>query len=137
MQLPYSKRSFECHRCPRDGAVDKSSGCPSWISFADGVAAIDHQTREERFVEGCSHRLMPQILRDLTRATYNHAAASESGRDTTLVQITTLRDEMMAAIQRELPVAMLFAARQLQAQQIVAQLEAEARATVVPESSGQ
>ena len=77
MTLPWSKRSHQCYRCPKDGAGDKSRGCPLWWKTVQTNA----QTGETRVLEECGHVQLPIYLTEVIKAANRPAAAIESTRN--------------------------------------------------------
>ncbi|HSL84919.1 MAG TPA: hypothetical protein VLF66_19245 [Thermoanaerobaculia bacterium] len=80
--MAYSRRSFKCSRCPRAGAADGSDGCPAWWGRERGFLGAPTAAHPDgEPLEGCGHRLLPELLSSLVRSEEGHAAAAEAERN--------------------------------------------------------
>lgn len=111
-----------------DGRHDKSDGCPEWVPESAGVMALKPGSRELEPVSGCGKALLRDLVRDLARATYGHAAAAESGRNEVVNRLAIIQGEIPTALRDALPGAMLGALRGVLLEQMV-----EATAPLLPE----
>jgi hypothetical protein len=74
--LPWSKRAFVCHQCPKDGAADSSRGCPNWWKTVQ-----TNTLGETRLWEECGFVQWPIYATEIIKASNRPAAAIESTRN--------------------------------------------------------
>ena len=74
---PWSKRAYQCYRCPKDGVTDGSRGCPRWWRTVQTNTA----TGETKIWEECGDVQWPVYATEIIKASNRPAAAIESMRN--------------------------------------------------------
>ena len=100
---PWSKRAFQCYRCPKDGAADKSRGCPRWWK----TVQTNVQTGETKVWEECGDVQWPVYATEIIKASNRPAAAVESCRNEVAVGLARVASVMADAVALAVPGMML------------------------------